>query len=107
MASLIRKPVSRAYLDTASTNITTSAWVEAIASTGQPASGIEIFNGTGRLLEIAIGAAASEVAMEYYISPGGSPAIIPLFDFAKGVRISLKAVDATADVGLIVYNFFG
>ncbi len=104
---LVRKPVAREYLDTASTNVTTGAWVEIIASTSEPASGVEIFNGTGRLLEIALGAVASEVAIPYYIPPGGSADNLPLFDFPKSVRVSVKAVDVNATTGLIILNFFG
>ena len=102
----VRKPVHKLYLDTNSTNITTSAWVEVDASIDEPASAVELFNGSGRLLKLALGAAASEVEIPYYLSPGGSSILVSLYDFPKGSRLSVRAVDATASSGLIVFNFF-
>ena len=107
MSKLInRPPVHRVLLDYSSTNVTSAAWVEVEDSLPAPANGVELFNGSGSILELAKGASGSEVAVQYYILPGGSSIFLPL-SFAKLTRLAVKAVDLTADNGHLVMNFFG
>jgi hypothetical protein len=101
-----RPPVLSLYLDLSSTNIGTSDWVELTSSLTVPVTAVEIFCGSGAILQIATGAAASESAIPYRILPGGSAVLIPL-GLAKGTRLSAKAVNMTADTGQLVLNFFG
>lgn len=86
--------------------VTTAAWVQVVAATSQPCSAIEVSNPSNSLLKIAVGGAGSEVELPYYVLPGGSPILLP-WEIAKGSRISLKAVQTTANVGLFVLNLFG
>lgn len=106
MSTRLYKPVAKAILDFAVTNVTTAAYVEMVASTNKPCSALEIFNGGGSILKIALGAAASEVDMNYYILPGGSQIILPI-EIPHSTRISLKAVDTNSMAGSIVLNFLG
>ena len=79
-----------------STNVTTSAWVEIVASTLNPTSIIQIFDSSGQTLQLGVGAVGSEVPL-MIIPPGGienSNIYIP-----PRSRISLKALSGTANVG--------
>lgn len=107
VSKLVQRPaVGTIRHDFASQNVTTGAWVEIEDSLGFPTNGVEIFNGSGSILQIARGGSGSEVPLDYTILPGGSAVILAL-EFAKGTRISLKAVDQTADAGYFIANFFG
>lgn len=105
---LSRAPVTTATLDTSSTNITTAAWVQLVASLPKACSSVEIFNPSGATLIVSTGAASAEDAsiVPYTIVPGGSSILLPL-EIAKGSRVSLKSIDQTANSGLFVMNFFG
>jgi hypothetical protein len=104
-ALAIRKPVQTAYLNTGSTNITTSAWVTLLAAASNlvAASAVEIFNPSGSTLIIALGAAGSEVAIPYTIIPGGTVVVLAMEIPAK-TRVSVKAVDTTVSSGYMVFN---
>lgn len=105
-ALLARNAVAKLYLDVAGANIATNAWTELTSSLSAPVSAVEIFNSTGRVLKLAIGAAASEQELDYYILPGTVSPIIPV-SIAKSSRLSLKAMDSLADSGEVVINCFG
>jgi hypothetical protein len=102
-----RKPVDRIALDTGSTNITTSAWVQLYAATAQPCSFLDIFNETTSIIQIAVGGVGSEVALPFYIYGGNLPQFVPVdFLIPKGSRISAKAIDANATTGYLIINMF-
>lgn len=112
---LVRKPVHKHRHSYATAgayesagNVSTSAWTEITASLDQPASAVEIFDSSGRILKISIGTAGNESTNEvpYYIIPGGSGILLPI-EFGRTARISVKAVDAAATTGSLVFNFFG
>lgn len=91
-------------LDYTSTNVTTSAYVQLIASTANTISHMEIFDSSGSTMIIAVGSIGSEVDT-VYVFPGGN-GLIPVA-VASGSRISIKAVSATANTGEIDINFYG
>lgn len=97
--------VGRIRLVYSSTNVTTGAWVQLLASVGATAvKEIEIFDSSGETLELGIGAAASEVSKSY-VFPGGNGRI-PM-QIAANARLAIRAVSATANVGEIVVNLYG
>lgn len=102
---LSRKPVATETHNYATGSATTSAWRTIITLTSEPASAVEIFDSSGRILEIATGDIGSEVTMPYTIIPGGSSVILPL-EFKHSVRVAVKAVDEEASTGYLVMNFF-
>lgn len=98
------------YVDSAVTNyggtpVTTGAWVQIIAALPSAASGVEIFDSSGEILELGVGAAAAE-ARVWVIQPGGNGRV-PL-TFASGARISLRAISANATTAgtYNILNFF-
>lgn len=97
------KASAPARLNYVSTNVTTGAYVELVASTTSATSQIEIFDSSGETLEIAVGALASEVA-QIYIVPGGNK-IVPLL-IPAGSRVAVKAVSNSATTGELVINFY-
>ncbi len=101
-------PVKKILVDLAATNVTTSAWLEIVSAMDAPVSAISIFNGSGSVLKISLGAAGDEANQEikYYIVPGSNDFLLPI-QIAKNKRISLKSADVTADVGSFVINCFG
>ncbi len=90
--------------DYTGTNVTTGAFVELIASTAAISKELEIFDSSGETLELATGAAASEVRVAI-ITPGGNGRI-PI-GIAAGTRVSVKAISATASVGELDINLYG
>jgi len=89
--------------DNSSTNITTGGYVELIASTSADTVAIEIWDTGGRWYYLATGAAASET--DVLVIPPGGQGKIPL-TIASGTRLSVKAIDGTADAGYLGINTY-
>lgn len=89
-------------------NITTSAWKEIVASMAKPSAAFQVFNGTGRVLQVAFAASGQEDnnVYPYTILPGGNEVVLPV-SIENGVRVAMKAVDADATAGWLVLNFYG
>lgn len=97
--------IGRIRLAYTSTNVTTGAWVELLASVGVTAvKEIEIFDSSGETLELGIGASGSEISKSY-VFPGGNGRI-PM-QIAATSRLAIKAVSATANSGEIIINLYG
>ena len=97
--------LAKATIDYSSTNVTSAAYVELIASVGSTSvTEVEIFDSSGQALVLATGAASSEVE-KVYITPGGNGRI-PL-SIASGTRVAIKALSDSATAGLILVNFYG
>lgn len=97
--------VNRVRLVYSSTNVTTGAWVQLLASVGSTAiKEIEIFDSSGETLELGVGTAGSEVS-ESYVFPGGNGRI-PM-QIVANARLAIKAVSATANSGEIIINLYG
>lgn len=89
--------------DYTSTNVTTGAWVELVASLGSTVNEIEIFDSSGQTLELGTGAAAAETRL-ILVFPGGNGRVPTLI--ASGTRVSIRAVSATANAGELDINFY-
>lgn len=91
-------------LNTATTNVTTSAYVELTNSTsGSPiaSSQISIWNGTSSIIKIAVGATGNQVDL---IAVGPSEQVtiyVGLNVIQAGYHIWTEAVDATASTKYI------
>ena len=92
------------YNDYTSTNITTSAYVQLVASTTSATQEIEIFDSSGQALYLATGGSGSEVN-QLIIVPGGNGRI--KFNIPASTRVSAKAITATANAGFLTINFYG
>lgn len=91
--------------DYSSVNVTNSAYTQLSASLSEHISLIEIFDSSGAVLKLAIGASGGEVDMPFYIIPGGNGRMGLLL--SKGCRLSIKSVDtATVSTGQIVINLY-
>lgn len=82
------------------TNVTTAAYVQLVASTANNINRLWIFDSSGQDLVLAVGAAAAEVD-QIQISPGGWDSSVDLF-IPSGSRISIKAVSASATSGTLL-----
>ena len=82
-------------------NVTTAAYTQLVASTTSTINRLQIFDSSGETLVLAIGAAGFEVN-KFYIVPGG---IDIDFSIPAGSRISIKAVTNTASAGYNVINY--
>ena len=102
-ASGLTKSNTPVYNDYTSTSVTTSAYVQLIASTTSEADLVSIFDSSGQTMILATGAAGAEVD-QLYVPPGGGD--FPLL-IAAGTRISYKAKTATASTGYLVINLLG
>jgi len=96
--------VNRVRNDYTSTPVTTSAYVQLLASTSAAVKQLFIFDSSGQTLVLATGGSGSEVD-QMYIVPGGN-GIVPLA-IASSTRVAIKAVSANATLGEIDINFYG
>ncbi len=92
----------RAYADSvrnlySSTNVTTGAWVQLIASTAATINSITVFDSCGGTLELGTGAGGAETR-KMIIPPGGLDGVIPLA-IPSGTRLAVKAISATCSSG--------
>jgi hypothetical protein len=101
----IPQPAGRSYADSvrlaySSTNVTSGAWVQLIASTAATINQLKIFHSCGYGVELGTGAAAAE-SRKLLIPPGGFDSDVNLA-IASGTRISLRALSTTCDTGEII-----
>jgi hypothetical protein len=68
---------------------------------------MEVFDSSGRIMEISFGAAGNESSQifPFYITPGGNNQHIKVL-LGETMRISIRAVDASATAGQITINFY-
>lgn len=78
------------------TNVTTAAWVELIASTPNNLTQMYIFDSSGKTLMLGEGASGFETNL-MLIVPGGNGHVLQ--NISAGKRISIKAVSGTASAG--------
>ncbi len=84
------------------TNVTTSAYVELVASSAISVSKLQVCDTSTKLLKIASGAAGSETD-RFTVQVSGC-VVVPYF-FPAGTRFSIKAVDASATTGYNTLSF--
>ena len=83
--------------------VTTLATTELLASFPVRARAVEVFDSSGQTLAFQYGPSGSEQTL-IDIIPGGNgrmPCIVN-----EGMRLSVKAVSATADAGELTINFY-
>ena len=85
------------------TNVTTAAYTQVVASLASAVTIIDIFDSSGQVLAIATGAAGAE-SQKAYIYPGGNGQI-PLA-IAAGTRVSIRAISSNAVSGEINMTFY-
>lgn len=92
----------RSYADSArnvysSTNVTTGAWVQIIASTAAVINAFTLFDSSGQTLELGTGGVGVETR-QLIIPPGGIDGLVPLA-IPAATRVSLRAISGTASTG--------
>lgn len=97
-----RFPVEMAKLDY-STPVTTLAYTEVVAEMPDSSDQLEIFDSSGGVLKLAIGAPGEEVD-QFYILPGGNGIVD--FHIPVGSRVSVIADEANATTGFLYINFY-
>lgn len=97
--SIANAPVYNVY---STTNITTSAYVQLVASTTSTTNYLDIFDSSGQAMIIGVGGSGSEV-IQGYVPPGGDQ--IPL-SIPAGSRVSYKALTANATSGYLTMSFY-
>lgn len=86
--------------DYSSVNVTTSAYVQVVASTAAAINRLYIADTSGSAMILAVGGAGAEVD-QLYIGPGGSDAPYEL-NIPASSRIAIKALDVSATSGQMV-----
>lgn len=103
---LARVPVAKISHAYASTNVTTAAWFELSASLSKAVVAMHAYDGSTQVLKLGVGAAGSEVELDVFISPDSGKVIMPV-EIAKGSRLAIRAVSATANSGYLALSLFG
>lgn len=91
-------PIQNVY---SSTNITTTAYVQLVASTSNVINTLHIFDSSGQAMILGIGASGSEVTT-LYVPPGGDTYTLTI---PAGSRLAYKALTATANAGYLLMSF--
>lgn len=89
--------------DYTGTNVTTAAIVELSSSIPENCRELEVFDSSGQTMELYYGPSGSEVSA-LKILPGGNGRISCILN--KGMRLGVKAVSATANVGELTINAY-
>jgi hypothetical protein len=97
-SAIANPPVQNIY---SSTNITTGAYVQLVASTTHTTNTIHIFDSSGQAMILGVGASGSEV-IQLYVPPGGDTYTL---DIPSGSRIAYKALSANAVSGYLLMSF--
>jgi len=95
--------VSPGYVDTSSTNVTSSAYVNAITSTSDVAKSVSVYNGSTSAMVLAISTGGGAYADKLLISPSGWTPVMKLF-IPAGASVGLKSKGATASTGVVLIN---
>lgn len=97
-------PAGRIRLDTASTNVTNSAWVELEDLLPDHISAIDVANGGGQDIVLGIGAAGAEQNLLYI----KASSLYQKMDISlpKDIRLSVKSLGSTISTGTIVINLW-
>lgn len=96
--------VQRIELNTASTNVTNSAYVQLDAALNNDSASIKVVNNTAGIVALAIGAASSE---QEVLSAGDASDRLSGLLLNKGMRLSIISVDtATISAGFITIELF-
>jgi hypothetical protein len=103
--SYAKRPCQVIRNDYSSTSVTTSAWVQLDSSMNADTHELEIFDSSGSVLKLGIGASGSETDIPFHIIPGGNANRIAV-SIPQGSRLAIKAVDATASSGQLVINCY-
>lgn len=96
----LTKAIAPTYNAYGTTPVTTAAYVQLVASTGDQIRKVQIFDSSGETIILATGAGGAEVDL-MYIFPGG---IETLVEIPAGTRLSLKAVTGNATTGYFAMN---
>lgn len=100
-------PVGKIRVDLSSTNLDTTTWTTLSASFPAPCSAISVsYTGNG-ILKLAKGAAASEVELPLYLTPGMNHEMLIPLNLAKAIRLSGKCEDQAVTLGELVINLYG
>lgn len=84
------------------TNVSTSAYVELVASSPIACSRLQICDTSTKVLKLATGASGSET--DICSVPVSGTVVLPYY-LPIGTRISIRAVDASATTGYNVLSF--
>lgn len=100
-------PVGKLRVDLTSATIATGAWTEMTPSLPASCSAISVgYTGNG-ILKLAKGAAASEVELPLYLTPGMNHEMLIPINLAKALRISARSEDVAVNTGELVINLYG
>lgn len=96
-------PFYSVRMDYSMVPVNTSSWTQLVASLPKTAQFVEIFDSSGEAISLGLGGAGDEA--QYLIIPPGGNDKIELF-LPTLSRISLKALESTANTGEIIINFY-
>ena len=86
----------------ASTNVSTSAYVQLVASSPISVSRLEVCDTSGQSLKIALGALGSETDI---LSTTVSGCVVIQIFIPLGTRLSIRAINASATTGFNIVSF--
>lgn len=91
-------------LNTGSTNVTSSAWVELDSALDNACSGILVHNPGSQPLKLGVGAAAAEVDLGLVL-PIGVSILVPT-RLSKNQRLAIRSMGSTQSSGVVTISCF-
>lgn len=91
-------------IDAASTNITTAAWLEVVATLDDDIAFIQITNNAADDFKLGVGAAGVE---DDYIYVSKSSSIEKEVNISKDLRLSARSIGANITTGTVIINLWG
>ena len=98
-------PLMTVRLGYSTTNVTTGSWVQLVSSLPNFVRKVQVFDSSGQVMRLGLGATTSAVAMPWVIMPGGQSDMIPMMA-AAGQSLDIEAVSGTANAGEIDLNLY-
>jgi len=87
-------------------SVDTSTWLEIDSSLNANASGVEIFDSCGQVMELGYGASSAEQRL-MLVKPGGTDGHIVPAGLHAGMRVCYRGVSAASGTdGELVINFY-
>lgn len=85
--------------------VTTSAWTQLSASLPNVVRAVQIFDSSGQTMQLGLGPSGSEIAMPWYIYPGGQNDMIPMVAGPYN-RLVIRAISGNATQGELDLNLY-
>lgn len=95
--------VTPGYLDTSSTNVTSSAYANVLTSTSDQAKSISVYNGSTTSMILAVAPSGGSYTDKILVGPSGWTPVTKLY-IPAGASVGVKSKGSTISSGVVLIN---